>query len=73
MFKNLKLKIILLLFGAFFWLFGFKIAQSFYKAQISDLKTAHANELLKFTNCQKKQNSPCLFRQGLGENDEKNN
>lgn len=65
MFKNLKLKIILWLFGVWFWLFGFAVAQAFYTAKINDLQTAHANCL--------KTEQPLSIQAGLRENDENNN
>ena len=62
-FRNLKLKVILWLLGVWFWLFGFAVAQAFYKAKISDLKTAHANELLQYEQQAKQQFQAALMEQ----------
>ena len=62
-FRNLKLKVILWLLGVWFWLFGFAVAQAFYKAKISDLKTAHANELLQYEQQAKQQFQAALIEQ----------
>lgn len=54
---------ILWLLGVWFWLFGFAVAQAFYKAKISDLKTAHANELLQYEQQANQQFQAALMEQ----------